>query len=192
MERLPQLSYSLLKDNALRKKLSDLGIPNGGPRALLIRRHTEWINLVNANCDSRRPRTKRELLHELDVWDKTQDRQILNSSSGGGSSSSMMNKDFDGAAWAASHDSEFQSLIARARGKAKPKTEDTGGTDQPDIPAPDRASGNGSRPDESSLSKAHTEGINHLPLSNGVNDHLSPNEQVPPTQASFVDLEAEG
>ena len=192
MERLPQLSYSLLKDNALRKKLSDLGIPNGGPRALLIRRHTEWINLVNANCDSRRPRTKRELLHELDVWDKTQGRQILNSSSGGVSSSSVMNKDFDGAAWAASHDNEFQSLIARARGKAKPKTEDAGGTDQPDVPAPDHASGNGSRPDESSLSKAHTEGTNHLPLPNGVNDHLSPNDQAPPMQASFVDLEAEG
>ena len=192
MERLPQLSYSLLKDNALRKKLSDLGIPNGGPRALLIRRHREWINLVNANCDSRRPRTKRELLHELDVWDKTQGRQILNSSSGGESSSSVMNKDFDGAAWAASHDNEFQSLIARARGKAKAKTEDAGGTDQPDVPAPGHASDNGSPPDELSLSKAHTKGTNHLPLPNGVNDHLSPNDQAPPMQASFVDLEAEG
>lgn len=123
MERLPQLNYSLLRENALRKKLSEIGISNGGPRALLIRRHTEWINLVNANCDSTRPRTKRELLQELDVWDKTQGRHILNSSAGGSSASSVMKKDFDGAAWAASHDQDFQSLIAKARRNANPKLE---------------------------------------------------------------------
>lgn len=131
MERLPQISYSLLKDNALRKKLSELGIPNSGPRALLIRRHTEWVNLVNANCDSPRPRTKRELLHELDIWDKTQGRQLLNISNSGLNASSVMNKDFDGAAWAASHGDDFQTLIARARKKNTQKSEDTsskGGT----------------------------------------------------------------
>jgi hypothetical protein len=30
-------------------------------------RHTEWVNPWNANCDSRNPRTKRELSSELDV-----------------------------------------------------------------------------------------------------------------------------
>lgn len=131
MERLPQLNYSLLKENALRKKLSEIGIPNGGPKALLVRRHVEWVNLVNANCDSTRPRSKRELLHELDIWDKTQGRQILTNTAGGSSTSSVMNKDFDGAAWAASHDQDFQSLIARARRKAKPKPEDTNTNEMP-------------------------------------------------------------
>ena len=36
-ERLPQINYSLLKDNALRKKLSDLSISASGPRQLLMR-----------------------------------------------------------------------------------------------------------------------------------------------------------
>ena len=129
LERLPQVNYSLLKDNALRKKLSELGIPNSGQRALLIKRHTEWINLVNANCDSTKPRTKRELLHDLDMWDKTQGRQIANSSTGG-TASSVMNKDFDGLAWAANHDQDFQSLIAKARRKAAPKTQGTGKIDK--------------------------------------------------------------
>lgn len=142
MERLPQLNYSLLKDNALRKKISELGLPNNGPRALLIRRHTEWINLVNANCDSRRPRTKRELLHELDIWDKTQGRQVCNISNGGGGSSSVMDKDFDGAAWATSHDSDFQDLIARARRKTKPMAEDIGTTEQSNVPTPEQSNGN--------------------------------------------------
>ena len=191
MERLPQLSYSLLKDQALRKKLSDLGIPNNGPRALLIRRHTEWINLVNANCDSRRPRTKRELLHDLDIWDRTQGRSILNSSNGAESSSSVMNKDFDGAAWAANHGNDFQSLIARARGKAKLRSEDAGGTNQPDVPAPGHTSGTHSRPDELDLSETHVEGANHLPLPNGGHDRSPPDDQARPRHALFVDLEAE-
>ncbi len=141
-ERLPQLNYSLLKENALRKKLSEIGIPSGGPRALLIRRHTEWVNLINANCDSTRPRSKRELLHELDVWDRTQGRQIANASTGGNSTSSVMDKNFDGAAWAASHDQDFQSLIAMARKKPNPKLEDTSNIDGPNRLVPDNIDGN--------------------------------------------------
>ena len=119
MDRLPQINYSLLKDNALRKKLSELGIPNTGPRALIMRRHTEWINLVNANCDSRSPRTKRDLLRDLEIWDRAQGRQISSGTSS--SSATLMHKDFDGAAWATSHDSEFKRLIAEARRKAQTK-----------------------------------------------------------------------
>ncbi|CAD6584824.1 MAG: E3 ubiquitin-protein ligase rad18 [Alectoria sarmentosa] len=127
-ERLPQLNYSLLKDTALRKKLSELGIPNGGPKDLLIRRHTEWVNLVNANCDSSKPKTKRELVHELEAWDRTQGRQILSNCNEAGSASSVMSKSFDGAVWASNHGSNFQVLIAQARRKVNPKVESISST----------------------------------------------------------------
>lgn len=122
MERLPQLNYSLLKDTALRKKLSEIGIPNGGPRDLLTRRHTEWVNLVNANCDSSKPKTKRELILELESWDRTQGRQSSNNYNGAGSTPAVMSKEFDGAAWASNHDDSFQALIAQAREKLKRKS----------------------------------------------------------------------
>lgn len=122
MERLPQLNYPLMKDTALRKKLGELGIPSTGPKILLTRRHTEWINLVNANCDSSKPKNKRELLQDLETWDRTQGRQIVNSSAGL-NSSSIMNKDFDGASWAVKHGNDFQNLILQARQKAKSKKE---------------------------------------------------------------------
>ena len=112
MERLPQLNYSLLNDNALRKKLASLGIPTHGQRGLMVRRHTEWVNLVNSNCDSKKPKGKRELLLELDVWERSQGRQIANH---GLSGSSVMDKDFDGAEWASKHGSNFQKLITEAR-----------------------------------------------------------------------------
>lgn len=164
MERLPQLNYSLLKDVALRKKLSDLGIPNGGPKDLLIRRHTEWVNLVNANCDSSKPKTKRELIHELESWDRNQGRQISSNYNGAGSTSSVMSKDFDGAAWASNHGNDFQALIAQAREKLKRKNEPTSSIDTPDhneylATSPSRDSA------ESVRSKNHThpkEGVDLL------------------------------
>ncbi|KAL8692715.1 MAG: hypothetical protein Q9218_002304 [Villophora microphyllina] len=114
-ERLPQMNYSLLKDNALRKKLLELGIPNTGPRALLIRRHAEWVNIVNANADSSRPKTKREMLRELDTWDRSTGRSITNSSSDQSITGAIMNKQFDGTAWSLNHNANFQDLISKAR-----------------------------------------------------------------------------
>lgn len=143
MERLPQLNYSLLKDTALRKKLSELGIPNGGPKDLLIRRHTEWVNLVNANCDSSKPKTKRELIQELESWDRTQGRQALNNYNGAGSASSVMSKNFDGAAWASNHGNNFQSLIAQARRKVRPKVESISTTSDAFSPVLNQSTGGG-------------------------------------------------
>ena len=85
-----------------------------------MKRHTEWINLVNANCDSSKPRSKRELLHDLEVWDKSQGRQIANNNRGLSGGSSVMRKDFDGAAWATAHVDDFQKLISMARRKEVP------------------------------------------------------------------------
>lgn len=114
-ERLPQLNYSLMKDNALRKKLSDMGIPSTGPRALLIRRHAEWVNIVNANADSSKPKTKREMLRELEMWDRSTGRSIVNGGTESSMTGSVMNKDFDGAAWSTNYKSDFEDLIVKAR-----------------------------------------------------------------------------
>ncbi len=114
-DRLPQLNYSLFKDTTLRKKLQELGISAQGSRTLLERRHTEWVTLWNANCDASRPRKKTDLLHELDVWERTQGARIPSSNSGINPASQILHRDFDGAGWAAKHDLSFQNLIATAR-----------------------------------------------------------------------------
>lgn len=123
LERLPQLNYSLLKDNALRKKLSELGISSAGVRPLLIRRHTEWINLWNANCDSARPRTRKELLGELDSWERSQGGRAIDGGQGSGLAKEVMRKDFDGDGWVKKNKGDFDQLIADARKKrAVPKS----------------------------------------------------------------------
>ena len=86
---------------------------------MLIRRHQEWVNLVNANCDSTRPRSQKELLRDLALWEKSQNQASNGAGGQSGGGSAVVRKDFDGAAWAASHSDDFQQLIAKARQKVK-------------------------------------------------------------------------
>ncbi|KAF3400424.1 Postreplication repair E3 ubiquitin-protein ligase rad18 [Talaromyces pinophilus] len=130
LERLPTLNYSLLKDNMLRKKLKDLGIPDWGTRPLLQRRHTEWMNLWNANCDAKNPKTKDELRRDLDIWERTQGGAAPQSGISSGPNA-VMAKTFDAAAWSADHDDDFRRLIENARKKkdmAKKQAQDQGDT----------------------------------------------------------------
>ncbi|KIH92255.1 Postreplication repair E3 ubiquitin-protein ligase rad-18 [Sporothrix brasiliensis 5110] len=133
-ERLPSVSYSLLNDGALRKKMAALGLATSGSRQLLERRHKEWTTIWNANCDSARPKRKADLLHDMDIWERT----VGGGGAGGGLTGSMLggrgatltsrtvaaatqqaaqikDKEFDGAAWSAKHSTSFQDLIANAR-----------------------------------------------------------------------------
>ncbi|UQC89946.1 DNA repair protein rad18 [Colletotrichum lupini] len=123
-ERLPALAYSMLKDVALRKKMSDLGLSVTGGRVQLEKRHKEWVTLWNANCDSARPKRRTELLHDLDVWERTQGSKAAMFVKPG---VAVKDKEFDGVAWAAKHDTSFKDLIANARksrAQAKPKSEE--------------------------------------------------------------------
>jgi E3 ubiquitin-protein ligase RAD18 len=124
---LPFLSYSLLNEKALRRKLADLGLPSSGPKPALQRRHEYYVNLFNANCDADAPRPARALLRDLDAWER--------SMAAGGSSgvqalamrgeaaplagAEVMRKDFDGKRWADEHGGQFKDLVAQARARAK-------------------------------------------------------------------------
>ena len=127
-ERISELSYGLLTDKALRKKLSELGIPAWGPRTLLIRRHTEWVNLWNANADSTHPLPKRDVLHQLEVWERTQGGNAPSLAGAPNGLNGVMRKDFDGGGWAQSNKNEFDKLIAEARRKPKNVSEAEQGT----------------------------------------------------------------
>lgn len=112
-DRISELNYSLLKETAMRKKMDELGLPSFGSKQLMVRRHTEWVNLWNANCDSSNSRSKRELLHDLDTWERTQGGRAPTTNQGYG----IMRKDFDGNSWANKNKVDFSRLIADARRK---------------------------------------------------------------------------
>lgn len=127
LERLPPLNYSMLKEQALKKKMADLGISNQGPRILLEKRHKEWLTLWNANCDAAIPKKRSELLQDLESWERTQGGRAPTTGRAIQTAAVIKDKEFDGAAWAAKHDTSFKDLIASARKsrlEAKKKTEE--------------------------------------------------------------------
>lgn len=165
-ERISELNHSLLNDIKLRQKLKTAGVPNWGNRQLLIKRHTEWVNLWNANCDSGGRKTQRELLRELDAWERTQGGNAPHSN---GLSSTIMRKDFDGDGWASNNKDDFSRLIADARRKKSNATE-------PEAEATLK----------SETSKGHTRGLNMLA------DRIaaeSKSEPPPLTQENIVEPE---
>ena len=120
MERLPALNYSLLNVSKLRKKLSEIGIPSFGNKQLMERRHKEWLDLVNANCDSDKPRSKQALLKDLEVWERTQGGHAPPVSK---SDPRVRDKDFDREAWGTTHKADFKQQIANLRAEAARKKE---------------------------------------------------------------------
>ena len=109
---LPTISYNLLKDKALRDKLHALGIPSHGAKPLMERRHREWTTLWNANLDATHPKSRRELLKQLDEWERT---QAYPAAQRGPKENQVANKEFDGKRWANQHANEFDSLVEKAR-----------------------------------------------------------------------------
>jgi E3 ubiquitin-protein ligase RAD18 len=145
----------MYKEAALRKKLADMGIPNQGPRHLLERRHKEWTMLWNANCDAAQPKSRSELLKDLDIWERTQGGRAPVTGRAAQNAAIIKDKDFDGSAWAAQHDNSFKDLIANARKsrlEAKKKVEESGEGEQqrPETeaePNPAPPQHNGEQPD---------------------------------------------
>jgi len=124
-DRLPAVNYSMLKDNALRKRLADLGLSTQGPRTVLESRHREFLTLWNANCDAVYPKRKAQLISDLESWERAQ-------RTGGAHRGTMVkDKEFDGVAWAQKHGDSFKDLVAealksRAAAKSKSISEDRG------------------------------------------------------------------
>jgi E3 ubiquitin-protein ligase RAD18 len=89
-----------------------------------MRRYTQWVDIFNANLDSPRPRSNRELLKELDTWERTQGGHAPNQ--GQVVPTGVMKKDFDGDEWSGKHKSHFDDLVAKARAKIAPRRNEEG------------------------------------------------------------------
>ncbi|KAF8849138.1 DNA repair protein rad18 [Acephala macrosclerotiorum] len=129
-ERLPQLNYSIVKDNVLKKRLTEWGISAAGNRQLLEKRCWEWITLWNANCDATKPKSKGELKRELEIWERTQGGRAATSSSTQ-MGAIIRDKEFDRDAWSDKHNGDFKQLIADAKRKAQAKKAETSSASTP-------------------------------------------------------------
>ncbi|KAF9988858.1 E3 ubiquitin-protein ligase rad18 [Mortierella antarctica] len=69
-KRIPKLTYSVLNEKQLRKKLQELGLPSHGDKQQMMKRHAEYVTIFNANCDATRPRPVSELMKAMDAWER--------------------------------------------------------------------------------------------------------------------------
>jgi hypothetical protein len=74
------------------------------------------MNLWNANCDAKLPKSKRELLRDLEIWERTQGGMAPSLGPPSGPNA-IMAKSFDAGAWSTSHGDDFRRLIEDARKK---------------------------------------------------------------------------
>jgi E3 ubiquitin-protein ligase RAD18 len=106
---LPKVNYAIHNDKSLRTLLSDLGLPAWGSKSLMSARHKEFVNLHNANIDRRQPRSKKELLRELEKWDETQHTLTRG----------VKRKELNGEEWGKKCQDDFVELARQARETAK-------------------------------------------------------------------------
>jgi len=110
---LPKIAFNMIKESALRSKLQELGIPSRGDKRTLQDRYNEWMTLWNANVDSTTPKSKKELLKELSVWDAINRAPVVEKTKAAG-------RTHEG--WSESHKPQFDELIAKARAqRGKPE-----------------------------------------------------------------------
>ncbi|KAB8297729.1 hypothetical protein EYC80_001531 [Monilinia laxa] len=133
-ERLPVVNFSLIKDQALKKKLIDLGISAAGGREMMRKRLTEYTTIWNANCDAKTPRGVAQLKRDLESWERTLGSRAPQPSA---LSAHIKDKDFDAKAWVSEHRDNFKDLIAQARqNKSKQPVEPEDNAVASKIPAP--------------------------------------------------------
>ncbi|KAF9134576.1 E3 ubiquitin-protein ligase rad18 [Mortierella sp. 14UC] len=75
-KRIPKLTYSVLNDKQLRKKLQELGLPTNGDKTLMQKRHAEYTTIFNANCDSSRPKSVAELKKAMQAWERAYEQDL--------------------------------------------------------------------------------------------------------------------
>ncbi|KAA8570723.1 hypothetical protein EYC84_000118 [Monilinia fructicola] len=122
-ERLPVVNFSLIKDQALKKKLIDLGISAAGGREMMRKRLTEYTTIWNANCDAKTPRGVAQLKRDLESWERTLGSRAPQPSA---LSAHIKDKDFDGKAWVSEHRDNFKDLVAQARQNKSKQPVETG------------------------------------------------------------------
>ncbi|KAG0224369.1 E3 ubiquitin-protein ligase rad18 [Actinomortierella wolfii] len=73
---LPKLAYGVLTEKQLRKKLQELGLATHGDKALMQKRHAEYLTRYNANCDALRPFSESELKRQMVEWERAYEMNL--------------------------------------------------------------------------------------------------------------------
>ncbi|XP_078270545.1 E3 ubiquitin-protein ligase RAD18 isoform X4 [Rhinoraja longicauda] len=121
---LPKLVYNLLSDRDLKKKLKECGLSTQGNKAQLVKRHQEFIQMYNSQCDSLNPRSAKDIIKEIEKNEKTRvqlEAKFVENAMKFTKDQSEEQIDAVHKEYCANHKQEFQQLIAEVKSRWKSK-----------------------------------------------------------------------
>ncbi|CAH2312713.1 E3 ubiquitin- ligase RAD18 isoform X3 [Pelobates cultripes] len=116
---MAKVVYNLLSDRDLRKRLKEIGLSTHGTKQQMIRRHQEFVQMYNAQCDSLNPKSVAEIVCEIENNEKTRSALEAKQESGMTFSKEQTEREIDEIhqKYRKKHKNEFQQLIQQMKGR---------------------------------------------------------------------------
>ncbi|XP_075039837.1 E3 ubiquitin-protein ligase RAD18 isoform X2 [Mixophyes fleayi] len=110
---MAKVVYNLLPERELRKRLKDVGLSTQGSKQQMIRRHQEFVQLFNSQCDSLDPRPAEEIAAEIERNEKIRSDLQAKQEPGMTFSKNQSEEQIDTILqqYRKQHNTEFQQLI---------------------------------------------------------------------------------
>ncbi|XP_075430803.1 E3 ubiquitin-protein ligase RAD18 isoform X2 [Ascaphus truei] len=115
---MAKVVYNLLSERDLRKKLKEVGLSAQGSKKHMIRRHQEFVQMFNAQCDSQNPKSAAEIVCEVENNEKN--RSLLEAKDGERGmtfTKGQTEEEIEGIhqQYRRKHKSEFQQLVDQVK-----------------------------------------------------------------------------
>ncbi|KAE8612101.1 hypothetical protein XENTR_v10012723 [Xenopus tropicalis] len=119
---MAKVVYNLLSERDLKKKLKEVGLSTHGSKQQMIRRHQEFVQMYNAQCDSLNPSSASEIVCEIEKNEKIRSLLEANQEESGMTfKKEQTEEEIDEIhkQYRTKHKNEFQQLVDQVKGRWK-------------------------------------------------------------------------
>ncbi|XP_049445004.1 E3 ubiquitin-protein ligase RAD18 isoform X1 [Epinephelus fuscoguttatus] len=116
---MTKLVYTLLSMQELKRRLKECHLSMQGPRDQLIKRHQEFVQIYNAQCDSLNPKSAEDIAKEVEANEKMRNRLQGKAKPVMVFAKNQSEKEIEEmhSNYRKKHSSDFSRLIAQVRGR---------------------------------------------------------------------------
>uniref|UniRef100_A0A8C5Q2L8 RING-type E3 ubiquitin transferase n=1 Tax=Leptobrachium leishanense TaxID=445787 RepID=A0A8C5Q2L8_9ANUR len=116
---MAKVVYNLLSERDLRKRLKEVGLSTHGSKQQMTRRHQEFVQTYNAQCDSLDPKSAAEIVCEIENNEKIRCALEAKQESGMTFKKEQTEEEIDEIhhEYRKKHNNDFQNLIQQMKGR---------------------------------------------------------------------------
>ncbi|XP_068108880.1 E3 ubiquitin-protein ligase RAD18 isoform X2 [Hyperolius riggenbachi] len=118
---ITKVVYNLLSERDLRKRLKEAGLSTHGTKQQMIRRHQDYVQMYNSQCDALEPKSAAEIIRELEENEKIRSSLEAKQESAMTFKKEQSEEEIDEIhlQYRKKHKSEFQQLLDQVKGRWK-------------------------------------------------------------------------